>query len=146
MTSTYIASSYTGPILVTAVYLLTYYTLFLYALRQKGHIRRRYKARGEKFDRYFSQDRELLALDRYTGNMLEHMPPFLALLWLNAVFVGTLSATAAGTVYALTRLAYPFLVGRTLGVVIRRRVLLATFSGYGVILYFVGSLVWSAFA
>ena len=73
---------YVGPLLVTVAYVVIYYLLVANQLRVKRRLKREYQARGEKFDRYFNTDRELLAADRYVGNMLEHMPPFLALLWL----------------------------------------------------------------
>ena len=57
----------------------------------------------------------MLAADRYVGNMLEHMPPFLILLWLNALFVGARGATVAGAAYVFCRLLYPVLMGRSLG-------------------------------
>ncbi|MFT6233578.1 MAG: hypothetical protein ACJAZO_004099, partial [Myxococcota bacterium] len=48
-------------------------------LRTKSRLVAGYQSRGEKFDRYFGQDREMLASDRTQLNMLEHMPVFLAL-------------------------------------------------------------------
>jgi hypothetical protein len=49
------------------------------ALRTKSRLVAGYQSRGEKFDRYFGQDREMLASDRTQLNRLEHMPVFLAL-------------------------------------------------------------------
>ena len=133
-----------GPLLVTLVYLALYYAFQINILAVKTRLQREYKARDEKFDRYFGQDRHLLAADRYQLNMLEHMPPFLALLWLNAVFVGTQGATVAGGLYVAARLAYPLLMGRRLGRGIQNKLMLSTGLGYAVLLYFMVALLWSA--
>src|SRR3954453_23858280 len=124
---------FAGPLLVTVAYLVVYFLLFGNQLRVRTRLRRAYQARGEKFDRYFNTDREMLAADRYVGNMLEHMPPFLVLLWLNAIFVGPRSATAAGAAYVACRVLYPFLMGRRLGRGIPSRILFATVVGYVVL-------------
>jgi len=112
----------------------------------RTRLRRVYRARGEAFDRYFNTDREMLAADRYVGNMLEHMPTFLLLLWLNAIFVDPLSASVAGAAYVGARILYPFLMGRQLGRGIPTRILFSTVIGYLVIAYFVVRLVVAAFA
>ena len=122
-------------------YVVLYYLLVANQLRVKRRLQRDYQARGEKFDRYFNTDREMLAADRYVGNMLEHMPPFLALLWLNAIFVGPRGATVGGATYVACRVLYPFLMGRQLGRGIPTRILFATLVGYGVLIYFVVRLV-----
>jgi len=132
---------YAGPLLITAAYVVVYYLLIANQLRVKRRLKREHQARGEKFDRYFNTDREMLAADRYVGNMLEHMPPFLALLWLNAIFVGARSATLGGAVYLGCRIAYPFLMGGRLGRGVPTRILFATFVGYAVLAYFVVRLV-----
>jgi uncharacterized membrane protein YecN with MAPEG domain len=113
----------------------------LHGLKVKVRLHRRYRQDGGRFDRYFGQDREMLASDRYQGNMLEHLPAFLALLWLHAVFAGTWGATAGGAVYVATRVAYPILLGSRLGDDIPQRVLVATFSGYAVLVYFCVAVV-----
>jgi hypothetical protein len=128
---------YVGPLLITAAYVLLYYLLFANVLRVRLRLKREYRARGEEFDRYFHTDRQMLAADRYAGNMLEHMPPFLALLWLNAVFVGPRGATIAGAAYLACRVLYPFLMGERLGRGVPNRILFATVVGYAVIAYFV---------
>jgi len=132
-----------GPILVTIAYVAVYYAVLLYNLRVKKTLGRQYQQRGERFDRYFGQDRVMLAADRYVLNTLEHMPPFLCLLWLHAIFVGPLGATVAGSVYVATRIAYPFLMGTRLER-LPRRVLLATFTGYGVLSYLGAAICWAA--
>ena len=110
-------------------------------LRVKTRLRREYRARGEAFDRYFNTDRQMLAADRYVGNMLEHMPPFLALLWLNAIFVGPGGASLVGGAYVLARLLYPFLMGARLGRGVPSRIVFATAIGYATLAYFAVRLV-----
>ena len=138
------ARTYAGPLLVTAAYVVVYYVMITNQLRVKTRLRRAYRARGETFDRYFGMDREMLAADRYVGNMLEHMPAFLLLLWLNAMFVDARSATIAGAAYVGSRILYPFMMGRQLGKGIPSRILFATVIGYLVIAYFVLRLVAKA--
>lgn len=132
---------YTGPVVVTLAYVLVYYGFVLRILGVKTRLNREYTARGERLDRYFGQDRELLAADRLQLNTLEHMGPFLSLLWLNAVFVGPRGATAAGAVYVLARAVYPFVMGGRLGRSVRGPILLSTVPGYLVTAYLVLALV-----
>src|SRR5215470_15576332 len=129
------ARTFAGPLLVTVAYVLVYYLLITNQLRVRTRLRRAYRARGETFDRYFNTDREMLAADRYVGNMLEQMPPFLILLWLNALFVGPRGATYAGTAYILARLIYPFVMGRRLGKSVGTNILFSTAPAYTVIAY-----------
>ena len=134
---------WTGPVAITLAYVLLYYVFVLHVARIKTKLAAEYAGRGEKFDRYFGEDRHMLAADRIQLNMLEHMGPFLVLLWLNAVFVGTVSASIAGGVYLVSRVAYPVLMGGRLGRGIRASILLATGPGYAVILWYLGALVWA---
>lgn len=138
------ASTYAGPLLVTVAYLTTYYASMLHILRTKTRLLAEYRARGERFDRYYGQDREMLAADRIQLNTLEHMPPFLVLLWLNAVFVSPFFATVVGCVYLGARLIYPFLMGRKVGSAVRIQIIFATAPGYGVMAVYGGALVWAA--
>ncbi|HEY7370600.1 MAG TPA: MAPEG family protein [Polyangia bacterium] len=140
------ARVYLGPLLITVAYVVLYYLMFVNQLRVRLRLRRAYRARGETFDRYFGADREMLAADRTVGNMLEHMPAFLALLWLNAMFVDPRSATVAGAVYLGSRIVYPFLMGARLGRGVPTRILFATVAGYLVIAYFVVRLIVKAVA
>jgi len=135
-----------GPLLVTVAYVVLYYLLFANQLRVKTRLRRAYRARGETFDRYFNTDREMLAADRYVGNMLEHMPAFLVLLWLNAIFVGPRGASFAGAAYLVSRALYPFMLGRQLGRGVPGRILFATVIGYVVIAFFIVRLVTAVVA
>lgn len=130
-----------GPVVVTLVYLLLYYGFQVHQARVRIALSQEYRGRSEKFDRYFSQDRRMLAADRLQLNMLEHMPPFLALLWLNALLVGPTGATIAGAVYVLTRLLYPLMMGTALGRIVPAKILAATVPGYLVLLYLMGALV-----
>jgi uncharacterized membrane protein YecN with MAPEG domain len=138
------ARTYAGPLLVTVGYVVWYYVMISNQLRVRTRLRRAYRARGESFDRYFGMDREMLAADRYVGNMLEHMPVFLLLLWLNAIFVDPRSATIAGAVYLGARIVYPFLMGGKLGRGVPTRILFATVVGYVVLTYFVVRLAAAA--
>lgn len=131
---------FAGPIAVTLVYCLLFYAFMIRQARVRFARAADYASRGEKFDRYFTPDREMLAADRTMLNMLEHMPPFLALLWLDAVFVSPTSATIAGGVYVAARAAYPLLMGGRLGRSVPARILLATVTGYVVLGWFVVSL------
>jgi len=135
-----------GPLLVTVAYVLVYYLMIINQVVVKTRLRRAYRTRGETFDRYFGGDREMLAADRYVGNMLEHMPAFLILLWLNAVFVGPRGAALAGTVYVATRLIYPLMMGRRLGGGVAARIMFATLIGYAIVAYFAVRLVVVALA
>jgi len=140
------AAAHAGPVLVTLAYVLVYYAFQLNLLRVKKRLHREYVARGEKFDRYFGQDREMLAADRTQLNMLEHMGPFLVLLWLNAVFVGSTSATIAGALYVVARAAYPVVLGQRLGRDVKASIFVVTFVGYAVIAWYAGALVWALLA
>lgn len=119
-----------GPGFVTLAYLTLYYGAMIHILRVKLRLSAAYAARGDKFDRYFGNDREMLAADRIQLNTLEHMPAFLALLWMDALFVSAVEATVLGAVYVGTRALYPFLIGRRLGRGIPARIFIATATGY----------------
>jgi hypothetical protein len=129
-----------GPVLVTVAYFVVYFALHMRVLRTKWRLRREYRARGEEFDRYHSKDRVMLTADRCVLNTLEHMPPFVCLLWLHAVFVGSLGATIAGSVYVVTRVAYPFLLGPSVGTRLPNRLLLSTYTGYCTQFYLAAAL------
>ena len=135
------STPYHGPLLVTVACVLVYYGFIVQVARVKYRLAQSYQARGEKFDRYFGMDREMLAADRIHLNMLEQMPPFLVLLWLNAVFVGATSTTIAGGIWVAARLLYPFVMGSRLGRGLRAAILLSTVPGYLVIFWFTGALI-----
>ena len=110
-----------------------YYAFQIHILRTKARLSKAYLERGERFDRYFGEDREMLAADRVQLNMLEHMPAFLVLLWLHAV-AGSAVIRPEHT-QTTDRLAYPFVLGGRLGRGVPKRLLFVTFAGYGVLLY-----------
>jgi len=135
------AAHQAGPIAVTLAYLAIYYGFQINILRVKNRLAREHTERGEKFDRYFGNDRQMLAADRIQLNTLEHMGPFLALLWMNAVFVGPDGATIAGAIYVAARGLYPFLIGDRLGRGVKAKVLISTGAGYAVLVYLMGALI-----
>eukprot|EP00466_Bigelowiella_natans_P004912 jgi/Bigna1/81098/fgenesh1_pg.77_\ len=106
-----IAGEFVGPGIVTFAYLSVYYGFLLNAAFTKRVLERRYKAEDKKFDRYFGQDRVMLRADRIHLNTLEHMVPFLGMMWLHAVFVDVRSATLAGSIGTIARALYPFFLG-----------------------------------
>lgn len=134
-------ATFAGPAWVTLAYFSVYYAFITRGLIVKLRLSREYEARGEKFDRYFSQDREMLASDRIQLNMLEHMPVFLVLLWLQAAIVSSGEATVLGALYIATRVAYPFLVGNRMGRNIPLRLLFATFGGYIILVVMAARIV-----
>ena len=135
---------YRGPVLVTIAYIFLYYAfIVVFVLRTKIRLKNEYHARGESFDRYFGGDREMLAADRIQLNMLEHMAPFLVLMWLNAVFVNVSFATAVGALYVASRLVYPLTMGSKLGSGVPNLILLSTVPGYGVIAAYAAALIWA---
>ena len=90
-----------GPLLVTVAYFALWYAfLFGGQTRTKYRLKARYASEGKVFDRYFGQDPEMLAVDRAVANTHEQQGPFLASLWLFAVFVSPEYATALGAAYA----------------------------------------------
>ena len=131
----------TPVIQVTLAYLLLYYVFLLHGLRVKLKMLRECRERGERFDRYNGDYPELRASDRVQLNTLEHMPPFLVLLWLHALVVGPGSAAVLGWVYVALRASYPFFLGRRLGRNIPKRLLINTFSSYAVLAVL---MVWTA--
>ena len=133
--------AFQGPLAVTLAYVLVYYGFQINVLRVKTARAAHYKSQGEQFDRYFGQDREMLAADRIQLNVLEHMGPFLVLLWLHAVFVDTSAATEAGGVYVASRALYPWMMGGRLGRRVPARIMVATGLGYAVLIYLAGAIV-----
>jgi hypothetical protein len=135
--------TYAGPLAVTLAYLLVYYGFIIRVAIVKSALAARYREQGAHFDRYFDDDREMLAADRAQLNMLEQMPPFLVLLWLSAVFVDPLTASILGGVYVVSRGMYPVVMGARLGRGVRASILLSTLPGYLVMLAFLGLLGWA---
>ena len=124
---------YASVIWVTLAYLLLYYVFLIYGLKVKLQVVAECRTKGEPFDRYNGQYPELLAADRMQLNTLEHMPPFLTLLWLQAAVDTPQNAATMGSVYVLLRVLYPFFLGKTLNRYIPKKLLINTFTGYAVL-------------
>lgn len=140
-------AAYSGPVCVTAAYLALWYYLLLGLQRgTKYRLRDEYAARGQEFDRYFGQDRRMLAADRAVANTQEQMVPFLVALWMHATFVSVKHATMLGAVYVVLRAAYPFLLGRELSKTQSKRVFFATGPSYLIVFYLLGRSVHAALA
>ncbi len=138
-------ATYTGPIVVTALYFGLWYALLLGLQRgTKYRLLAEYAQRGETFDRYFGQDRRMLAVDRAVVNTHEQMVPFLAALWLHAVFVSPERAAVLGVVYVGLRALYPALLGRSLSRTQPKRVFAVTGPCYAIVAYLGGHVVWVA--
>ena len=130
------STQYQQVVWVTLAYVGVYYALMLNGLRVKLKLAKECKASGKPFLRYSNEYPELLASDRHQLNMLEHMPPFLVLLWLQAFVVSVSSATILGWAYVLIRITYPLFVGNRLRSSIKPRVFINTFTGYGILTVF----------
>ena len=128
------AQTYAPVIGVTIAYLLVYYGFMVNLLRVKFRVMRECKERGERFLRYSNQYPELLAADRVQLNTLEHMPPFLVALWMLAATTSADQDAFWGWLYVGLRALYPFFLGGKLRSNIPYRLLLNTFSAYGILL------------
>lgn len=136
---------YRGPIIVTAAYFCLWYYLLLGLQRgTKYKLLAEYAARGEEFDRYFGQDAQMLAADRAVINTQEQMVPFLASLWLHAVFVSPQNAAYLGAAYVVLRSIYPILLGRRLSRTQSKRVFLVTGPAYCIVFYLLAGSVYAA--
>jgi len=126
--------AFAGPIAVTFAYFALYYGFMNHILVVKLRLRKSYAKRGETFDRYFSQDRAMLAADRTQLNMLEHMPVFLVLFWLHAFLVSSSEATYLGVIYTASRAFYPVMLKGRMGNQIPMRILYVTVTNYIILL------------
>lgn len=134
-----------GPVAVTVAYFALWYgLLFGLQTRTKYRLKARYQREGKVFDRYFGQDEEMLAADRAVSNTHEQMVPFLASLWLFAVFVSPSLATGLGAAYVALRAVYPLLLGRRVSKVQSKRVALVTFPCYALVYTMLGGAAWAA--
>ena len=141
------ATLYAGPILVTVLYFVLWYSLLLGLQRgTKYRLIAEYASRGEEFDRYFGQDAQMLAADRAVINTQEQMVPFLMAMWLHALFVSTAVATGLGLAYLLLRSIYPLLLGKRLSKTQSKRVFLVTGPCYGIVFYMLGRTLFTALA
>jgi hypothetical protein len=132
-----------GPVAVTLSFLAVYYLTIVNVLRVKKALAAEYQARGEAFDRYATLDTRMRAADRIQLNTLEHMPPFLVLLWLDATLVSAAHASVIGAVYLLSRCAYPFMVGRQLGAGAPRGIVRVTGIGYAALAVLAADVTWA---
>lgn len=145
MTTPAEVSTYQGPIVATAAFLGLWYALLMgLQSRTKYKLQAEYAARGEVFDRYFGQDPRMLAADRAVINTQEQMVPFLASLWLHAVFVSPTHATWLGLAYVVLRAIYPLLLGPSLSRTQSKRVFMVTGPSYCIVLYLLGSTLYAA--
>ncbi len=140
------ATEFRGPLVVTAAY-FGLWCFFLLGLQRgtKYRLVARYRDEGQVFDRYFSQDPEMLAVDRVVANTHEQMGPFLVALWLYALFVSPSQATWLGGGYVLLRAAYPLLLGKRVSKIQTKRVGFVTIPAYLLIFGMLGVTVASAF-
>ena len=134
-------TEFKGPIIVTVSYVFLYYIFLVNILRVKVKLHKKYRDKGEKFDRYFSQDREMLAADRIQLNMLEQMPTFLTLLWLYSFFIDIQCASILGGIYIFSRAIYPLILNGKMGREVTPKIFISTFIGYGVQFYFAIALL-----
>jgi len=141
--SSALLSSLTSVALVTVAYFLLWYYLLIFVQRKaKYGLQARYAEQGAIFDRYFGQDEEMLAADRAVANTLEQMGPFLASLWLFAVFVSPTQATWLGGLYVVLRAFYPLLLGSRISKMQPKRVYFVTLPAYLIIFTMFGRVVW----
>jgi hypothetical protein len=134
-----------GPVIVTVAYFLLWYCLLLgLQSRTKYRLKALYAEQGRVFDRYFGQDEEMLAADRAVANTHEQMGPFLASLWLFAVFSSPTHATWLGAAYLVLRALYPLLLGKRVSKTQSKRVAFVTFPSYAIILTMLGGAAWAA--
>ena len=130
-------TEFQSVIWVTLAYLCLYYLFLLHALRVKLTVARRCREAGQPFKRYTEHYPEILAVDRIQLNTLEHMPPFLVLMWLQAFIVSATSAAILGSIYVGIRATYPFFLGSSLHTSFPKRVFINTFSAYLILAIFV---------
>lgn len=130
-------TQYEAVIWVTLTYILLYYVFLLHGLVVKTRVALQCKKDGEPFLRYTKPYPEILATDRIQLNTLEHMPPFLVLMWLHALIVSTSSAAILGSIYVAIRASYPFFMGSKIHKSFPKRVFINTFSGYAILAIFV---------
>ena len=129
-----------GPVAATLTYFLLWYALlFGKQSRTKYRLIAKYKAEGRVFDRYGSNDPEMLAADRAVGNTQEQMVPFLTALWLHALIVSATHATVFGFAYVVLRSVYPILLGSQLSKTQPKRVFFITAPCYLIIFYMLGA-------
>ncbi len=136
-------SHYSEPIKVTSAFFILYFSFLTFQSGSKFYLY--FKQRGENKDgkvsfakiKYGSTDKLAVTADRTVGNLVEQSIPFLAALWMHAVFVSPSSAAAYGWAYLLCRAFYPIVF--YLGV---PYLFISTIPGYVIIV----RLVWACYA
>ncbi len=136
-------AEYASVIWVTLIYIGLYYAFMINGMLAKLRVAKRCKESGEPFLRYTQHYPEILAADRVQLNTLEHMPPFLVLMWLQAFMVSTYSATILGAIYVFIRATYPFFMGKAIHRSFPKRIFINTFSGYAVLTIFAGCQLYA---
>ncbi len=132
---------------VTVAYFALWYALlFGLQTRTKYRLKARYQKEGRDFDRYFGGDPEMLAADRAVANTHEQMGPFLAALWLFAVFGSPVYATWLGAAYVALRSAYPFVLGQRMSKLQSKRVAFVTFPCYAIVFTMLGGAALAVFS
>jgi len=140
------SGDFVGPVAVTVAYFALWYSLlFGKQSRTKYRLLAKYKEEGKEFDRYTSNDPEMLAADRIVGNTHEQMVPFMVSMWLFAIFVSPFQATVLGGIYVVLRGIYPLLIGSHLSKAQPKRVFFVTGPCYLIIFSMLGITLSSLF-
>ena len=133
------------PILATSSALATWYWMLLYGQsRLKYKLVSEYKSKGEEFDRYYGKDPRMLAADRIVGNTHEQLIPFLAALWIHAIFVDADKAGKLGFLWVTLRICYSFLMPKRLENRQPKYLATTTFPQYFIIAYLIGTAAYRA--
>lgn len=103
---------YKEPIIITIAYFGLYYCFVFGQAAVTFYLFANQKTDAPKLSlnqvRYNSPHKLSLTAQRTTGNTLEQMGPFLAAIWLNALFVSRINSFTMGIVYISFRSIYPF--------------------------------------
>ena len=132
-------STYHAPLRVSVAFLVLTYAFLYFQSLSKYYVMTKEKKEGKAVNltkiKYFggSNDRLVLTGDRTAGNLVEQSVPFLASLWLCAVFYSPAYAARMGWGWLMSRIIYP--VAFHLGF---PYILLSTVPGYG----FIFALIW----
>ncbi len=130
---------YKGPLQVSVAFLILYFLFLFFQGLSKYYIYLKEKGTNKNVNmtkiKYFggSTDRLVLTGDRTAGNMVEQSVPFLASLWLCAIFHSPSEATKLGWYWLASRVIYPFVFHKGMPYL-----LLSTCPGY----VFIGMLLY----
>ena len=123
------------PIFATTGAVLVYYWFLSRQSRLKYKLVKEYEQQGKIFDRYQGGDGRMLSVDRVAGNTQEQLIPFLASLWLHAIFVDPDTAGKLGFLWIGLRIAYRFIMPQNLKYRQPKTVAFVTFPQYFIIGY-----------